>query len=58
MKASDFSAVPLCHHCHQAGQHSYHKIGREAFELLHDVNLAALVRRLNDAWFAHAHEVK
>jgi hypothetical protein len=57
-KASDYSAVPLCHHCHQSGQNSYHKLTRGPFEAFHNVNLAGLVRRLTSAWFAHASEVK
>jgi len=57
-KASDYSSIPLCTWCHHAGPESYHRIGREAFELLHGIDCRQLVKRLNHDWFAYASEVK
>lgn len=53
-KASDFTCVPLTHDEHM----ELHRIGREQFEARHDINLAAVVRSLNHAWFAYSSEVK
>lgn|ERR1041385_1094911 len=58
LKASDYSCVPLCHGCHRGGNDSYHQLGRESFERVHQVDLAAIVRRLNHDWFAYSKEVK
>lgn len=44
-KASDTSAVPLCHDCHQAARISYHR-NRAAM----GIDWEALVRRLNDVY--------
>jgi hypothetical protein len=51
IKASDFSAVPICPDHHTAAADSYHKLGKHAFEVRHNVNLAKLVKRLNSLWF-------
>jgi len=51
LKASDYSCVPLCCDCHTQGPLSYHRLGREAFELQHGLDLKALVKRLNSLWF-------
>ena len=51
LKASDYSCVPLCCDCHTLGPLSYHQLGREEFELRHDLDLKALVKRLNRLWF-------
>lgn len=51
IKASDFSCVPLCSDCHTAGADSYHKLGKQEFEVCRNVKLAKLVKRLNSLWF-------
>ena len=51
LKASDYSAVPLCASCHTLAPHAYHVLGRQAFELHHSLDLKALVKRLNGLWF-------
>jgi hypothetical protein len=51
IKASDYSAVPLCSDHHTAAADSYHALGRRAFELFHNIELAKLVKRLNSLWF-------
>ena len=50
-KASDYSAIPLCSDCHTQSAESYHRLGRGEFERRHDLDVAALVRRLNSLWF-------
>jgi hypothetical protein len=57
-KASDYSCAPLCMDCHTQGPDSYHRLGRERFELKHNLDLAVLVRRLNALWFEFAGLVK
>jgi len=54
MKASDYSCIPLAWSEHA----EYHRIGRAAFELVHQINCRELVKRLNHDWFAYAREVK
>ena len=49
-KSSDYSCVSLCAVCHRVGPRSYHWIGKDAFEKLHKLNFARLVKRLNRAW--------
>jgi len=46
-KSSDYSCIPLTweEHC------EYHQIGRAAFEQRHNLNIRALVRRLNHCWW-------
>lgn len=51
MKASDYSAIPLCSHCHRMSSDSYHALGRDEFEERHGLDLAAIRRRLNRLWF-------
>jgi hypothetical protein len=51
LKASDYSAVPLCSDHHTASADSYHKLGKHAFEVRHNVDFAKLVKRLNSLWF-------
>jgi len=51
MKASDYSVVPLCVNCHTQGPGAYHRIGKQAFELAHNVCFKDLVKRLNRIWF-------
>ena len=50
-KASDYSCVPLCRDCHTLSPHAYHRIGKSAFEVVSNVDLAKLVKRLNRLWF-------
>jgi hypothetical protein len=48
-KSSDYSAIPLCallHH--RGGKHSYHVLGRRAFEEHHKISIAQIVRQLSD----------
>jgi hypothetical protein len=49
-KASDFSAVPLCHRCHRTGKRAYHVIGKRAFEALHAISFDAIAARLMAEW--------
>lgn len=51
MKASDYSAVPLCPNCHSMSSDSYHVLGRDDFERRHSLDLAAIRKRLNRLWF-------
>lgn len=51
MKASDYSVIPLCSDCHTQAPHSYHALGRDEFERRHDLDVRAIVRRLNRLWF-------
>jgi hypothetical protein len=53
-KPSDFTCIPLT----PAEHIEYHLVGREEFERRHGIDCRDLVRNLNHAWFAHAHEVK
>jgi hypothetical protein len=46
MKASDLTCVPLTLEEHL----EYHQIGRELFALLHGLNFAETVKRLNSEW--------
>jgi hypothetical protein len=50
-KSSDYSCIPLCTDCHTQAPHAYHRIGREAFETHHSIDIADWVRRLNRLWF-------
>ena len=48
-KSSDYSAIPLCallHH--RGGRHSYHVLGRRAFEEHHKISIAQIVGQLSD----------
>lgn len=46
-KSSDYSAIPLCYRHHQGGPDSYHRLGAKKFAERHDLNIPAIVRRLN-----------
>ena len=54
MKASDFTCVSLT----PAEHREYHRIGREAFELLHGISFRSIVKDLNRAWFEYSRKVK
>ena len=51
LKASDYSAIPLCSHHHTMTGESYHALGRDEFECTHELDINKLVRRLNRLWF-------
>ena len=51
LRSSDYSCVPLCTECHTQSELAYHRLGKQAFELRHNVSLAELVKRLNRIWF-------
>lgn len=46
-KSPDTSAVPLCAKHHRAGNDSYHRLGPRKFAEVHNLNLVAIVQRLN-----------
>jgi len=46
-KSPDTSAVPLCAKHHRTGNDSYHRLGPRKFGDIHNLDLAAIVRRLN-----------
>jgi hypothetical protein len=46
-KAPDTSAIPLCSTHHRTGKDSYHRLGQRNFAELHNLDIPALVRRLN-----------
>ena len=46
-KSPDTSTVPLCAKHHRTGNDSYHRLGPRSFAELHNLDLAAIVRRLN-----------
>jgi len=46
-KSPDTSAIPLCHRHHRTGKDSYHRLGPRRFSEVHNLNIQALVRRLN-----------
>jgi len=50
MKASDYSCVPLCSECHMSGPLAYHRIGKRAFERVHDIRFASIAARLRREW--------
>ena len=50
-RASDYSCIPLCSDCHTQAPHAYHRLGKDAFEVRHNVRLGDLVKRLNRLWF-------
>ena len=51
LKASDYSCIPLCHDHHTAAADSIHRLGKAEFECRHDLDIKALVKRLNRLWF-------
>ena len=46
-KSPDTSAVPLCAKHHRTGNDSYHRLGPRKFAEAHNLDLVAIVRRLN-----------
>jgi hypothetical protein len=46
-KSSDTSAIPLCASHHRTGKDSYHRLGARQFAQTHNLDIAAIVRRLN-----------
>jgi hypothetical protein len=46
-KSPDTSAVPLCANHHRTGNDSYHRLGPRKFAEVHNLDLAAIVQRLN-----------
>ena len=46
-KSPDTSAVPLCAKHHREGNDSYHRLGPRKFGEIHNLDLPAIVRRLN-----------
>ncbi len=50
VKASDYTAIPLCTEHHTMGQYAYHKLGRVRFETVFGVSIAALVEKFN-RWY-------
>ena len=46
-KSPDSSAIPLCYRHHRTGKDSYHKLGPQKFAQAHDLDIPAIVRRLN-----------
>jgi hypothetical protein len=46
-KSSDYSAIPLCGKHHRSGSDSYHKLGPRRFSQVHNLDIRAIVTRLN-----------
>jgi hypothetical protein len=46
-KSSDYSTIPLCQKHHRTGSDSYHRLGPRRFSDLHNVDIRAIVSRLN-----------
>ena len=46
-KSPDSSAIPLCTRHHRTGKDSYHKLGPRKFAKLHDLDIPAIVVKLN-----------
>jgi hypothetical protein len=46
-KSSDYSTIPLCGKHHRSGSDSYHKLGPRRFSEVHNLDLRAIVSRLN-----------
>jgi len=46
-KSPDSSAIPLCSKHHRTGKDSYHKLGARRFAEVHNLDIPAVVRRLN-----------
>jgi hypothetical protein len=46
-KSPDTSAIPICAKHHRTGPDSYHRLGPRKFSAKHDLNIPAIVRRLN-----------
>ena len=46
-KSPDSSAIPLCTRHHRTGKDSYHKLGPRKFAALHNLDIPAIVLKLN-----------
>jgi hypothetical protein len=46
-KSPDSSAIPLCYRHHRTGRDSYHKLGARRFAQVHNLDIPAIVQRLN-----------
>jgi hypothetical protein len=46
-KSPDTSAIPLCAKHHRNGTDSYHRLGPRKFSKTHNLDIPAIVRRLN-----------
>jgi hypothetical protein len=46
-KSADLSAIPLCTRHHRTGRDSYHKLGPRKFAELHNLDIPAIVLKLN-----------
>ena len=46
-KSPDSSAIPLCAKHHRTGNDSYHRLGPRKFAQKHNLDIPAIVRRLN-----------
>ena len=46
-KSPDSSAIPLCAKHHRTGADSYHRLGPRKFSEKHNLDIPAIVRRLN-----------
>jgi hypothetical protein len=46
-KSPDSSAIPLCYRHHRTGPESYHRLGARRFAQVHNLDIPAIVRRLN-----------
>jgi len=46
-KSPDTSAIPLCARHHRTGKDSYHKLGPRKFAELHNLDILAIVIKLN-----------
>src|SRR6266481_536082 len=46
-KSPDLSAIPLCTRHHRTGRDSYHRLGPRKFAELHNLDIPAIVGRLN-----------
>ena len=46
-KSPDSSAIPLCAKHHRTGADSYHRLGPRKFSEKHELDIPAIVRRLN-----------
>ena len=50
IKASDYSAIPLCAHCHRVGMYSYHAAGKKTFAAMFCLDYDALVQKYKGIW--------
>ncbi len=46
-KSPDWSVIPLCSQHHRTGSDSYHRLGPRRFSEKHNLDIPAIVRRLN-----------